>query len=418
MIPQYLYWVWGLGAVVFLIGAGLLAAARSADRKNYIIQRATPMPLSLVNERDDVWLRGEAVSDGPVHAPHFGNSCLYYDYKLEEHVRRTRRNSKGKTETYYTWETRETSSDAAVFRLRQEDLAIEIDGGRADYKHLLSESDRVGKWRHSLSYLPCPCAISAVGSVSEKRERLETYQNIPLLVTPKEREDFIRSAERGETLLRGFGFFFLLGGMAGVFYGLWDFLGWPVGTGGTFRWETLVAGVVPAAVFYLGFWTLYIYNTLVTYRMRVDNAWHQIDVDLKMRYDLIPQLVGVAKGYFQHERGLLEKLTSLRGEALAGGAEKKISLEGEVGNALGRIQTVVEDYPDLQSQPLVERLTRELRAIEEKIAHGRMVYNEAVNEYNTNIQSFPRSLLAGGFGFKSRLFFEAAEGEKKSQRIE
>ena len=79
---------------------------------------------------------------------------------------------------------------------------------------------------------------------------------------------------------------------------------------------------------------------------------------------------------------------------------------------------VVEDYPDLQSQPLVERLTRELRAIEEKIAHGRMVYNEAVNEYNTNIQSFPRSLLAGGFGFKSRLFFEAAEGEKKSQRIE
>ena len=216
-------------------------------------------------------------------------------------------------------------------------------------------------------------------------------------------------------MLRGFGFFFLFGGMTAVFYGLWDYVGWPVSTRHAFRWETLAAGATPAVLFYTIFWALHVYNTLVTYRLRVANAWRQIDVDLKMRYDLIPQLVETTKGYLKHERELLEKITNLRGAAVSGDAEKKISLESELGSTLQRIQAVVEAYPDLKSQPLTERLTRELRAIEEKIAHGRLVYNEAVNEYNTNIESFPRNILAGKFGFKPRSFFEAAEAEQESK---
>lgn len=412
MTPEYLYWLWIGGGAGFLVGIGLLAWARAADRKNYIIQRATPLPLSLINERDDVWLRGRAECDAPVVAPHFGTRCVYYSYKLEEHVRKTRRTKKG-TETYYTWETRETSSEAALFRLRQDELSIEIDGAQAEFKDLKSQSERQGNWRHSLSYLPCPCEASAVGSVSEKKQRLEPHGNIPLIITPKTRGEFIKSAEFAERLMRSFGFFLFWAGAGTGFYGLFDYFGWPFKTAGRLRVETLLASAGAAIAVFLPVWALYVFNTFVTYRMRVRNAWRQIDVDMKMRYDLIPRLASAARGYMEHEKDVLERLTQLRGQAVAGDAETKKDVEGRVVDSLRRMAVIVEKYPDLKSQPLVERLMREMRAIEEKIAHGRTIYNEAVREYNENVQVFPRVLLARLGGFRHISYFEAIGPERE-----
>ncbi|MHC4247829.1 MAG: LemA family protein, partial [Planctomycetota bacterium] len=307
MIPDYVLGLWIGGGVGSLLGLVLLGVVRAVDRKNYIIQRATPMPLSLVNERDDVWLRGVAECDEPLSAPHFGFACLCFSYKLEERVTRTRTTKKG-TETYQTWETRERSSGAADFRLRDGDETIGIDGTEADFRDLVSRTDRQGRWRHSVSYMPYPGELSAVGSVSERRERLESYANIPLIVTPRTREEFVRAAERGETIMRFFGFLFIWAGAGAGLYGLFDYASWPVATSGRFAWETLAAGAGAGTALFAGIWSLYIHNTVVAYQMRVENAWRQIDVDLKMRYDLVPNLVAAVKGYLSHEKSLLERL--------------------------------------------------------------------------------------------------------------
>jgi LemA protein len=402
-----------IGGVLVLAALGFLAAARAADRKNYIIERATPLPLSLVNERDDVWLRGVGECDAPVAPPHFDLPCLYYDYTLEERVRKTRHTKKG-TETHYTWETRDARSEATTFRLKQDDLSVEIDGATATYRDLPSESDTEGSWRHSLSYLPCPCEISALGSIGEKKARLEAFGNIPLMVTTRTREEFVRSAESKEKVLRFFGFALAFLGPGLAAYGLVDYAGWPVPPGSGFSAGRLVAAAIPALGVFGPLWLLYLYNSLVTYQVRVANAWRQVDVDLKMRYDLIPQLVTTAQAYMTHERELLEHLTRLRGAAMAGGAAAKVSAEGEVVGILRQLGVVVERYPDLKAQPAIAAIARELRAIEEKVAHGRGIYNEAATEYNDTVQSFPHALLASLCGFAPQPLFrvdEAAERE-------
>ncbi|MBN1808312.1 MAG: LemA family protein [Planctomycetes bacterium] len=411
VVAEHMIWLWVGGGIAFLAGSVLLALARAADRRNYIVQRATPLPLDLVNERDDVWLRGDALSDSPVSAPHFPGAFLVYRYKLEEHVRRTRRTKNG-TETYYTWETRETSSGAAVFRLEQGELSIAIDGSAADFKDLLHKTDRIGSWRHSLSYLPCPCTVSAVGSVGDGKQVLEPYQNIPLMVTPKERKDFIRDAERAETLMRFFGFLLFWLGLAAAAYGLFDFTSWPARTSGRFHPAALAAAASLASALFLPVWLIYVFNTFVAYRVRVQNAWRQVDVDIKMRWDLVPQLVSTVKGYMKHEQDVLEKLTSMRGQGASGDTARKIAMEAGVLGLLLKFNVVVEKYPDLKASLPVQRLMRELRAIEEKIAHGRLIYNEAVTEYNQNVLVFPRGLVARVFGFTEMPVFSAGSDER------
>jgi LemA protein len=416
LIADYLVALWIAGGVLLIVGIVLLAVARAADRKNYIIQKATPMPLSLVNERDDVWLRGHALCDAPLRAPHFGHECIAFHYKLEERVRRTRRTKKGTT-TYYTWETREKYSEAAEFTLHDGEQSIVVDGPKAEFKDMLSSSERVGSWRHSLSYIPDDATLSAVGSVGEKRALLEPYMSIPLIVTPRSRKEYIRAAEAAEKWMRFFGFLCIWLGAGAAGYGLLDHTGWPEPTFGVFNVTVLLTGLGVATVVYLPVWTMYIYNTLVTYRVRADNAWRQIDVDVKMRYDLIPQLVAAAKGSMEHERDLLERLAALRAKATGGGRKTLVSAEEQTVAAIRQFQVAVENYPDVKNSQVVSKLMRELTAIEEKIAHGRAVYNEAVEEYNTNVMAFPRALLARLLGFGARNYFGAASAERAPIRV-
>jgi LemA protein len=416
MIPDYVIGLWIGGGLGFVIGLVLLAVARAADRKNYIVQRATPMPLSLVNERDDVWLRGRAECDSPLSAPHFDTACLYFSYKLEERVTRTRSTKNG-TRTSTSWETRERLSGAADFRLRDGDNTIDIDGTGADFRDLEKLSERRGKWRHSVSYMPYPTELSAIGSVSERRERLESYANIPLIVTHKTRAEFVKAAERSETLMRFFGFLLVWAGAGAGLYGLFDYASWPVATSWNFAWETLGAGVGAGTGVFVPIWAIYIYNTFLAYSVRVENSWRQIDVDIKMRYDLVPNLVAAVKGYLEHEKSILERLTSVRSEAVSGGRAGRIAAEGRAAEAVAELAVVVERYPDLKSQPVVARLMREITALEEKIAHGRSTYNEAVREYNENVMCFPRALIARAAGFKAHTFFAVDTAERHAPSV-
>jgi LemA protein len=158
-----------------------------------------------------------------------------------------------------------------------------------------------------------------------------------------------------------------------------------------------------------------IYNSLVRMRNQVDNAWSQIDVQLKRRHDLIPNLVETAKGYMKHERGTFEAITQARSQAVAAKSVPEASqAEGRLAEALSRFMLVVENYPDLKANQNFLALQEELTSTENKIAFARQNYNDQVLSYNNQTQMFPSSIVAGMFNFAKRDFFEvqtAAERE-------
>jgi LemA protein len=165
----------------------------------------------------------------------------------------------------------------------------------------------------------------------------------------------------------------------------------------------VVVGVVVLAVLY----AIVKYNWLVRLRNRVRNAWSQIDVQLKRRHDLIPNLVETAKGYMGHERETLEEVTKARNLAMrASGAGEASNAEQQLSNALGQFFLVVERYPDLKANQNFLALQEELTSTENKIGFARQLYNDEVMGYNTAIQSFPVNIVAGMFNFRQRDFFE------------
>jgi LemA protein len=173
--------------------------------------------------------------------------------------------------------------------------------------------------------------------------------------------------------------------------------------------------VVLVVVFVLIAWVVGMYNSLVGLRNQVDNAWSQIDVQLKRRHDLIPNLIETAKGYMKHERGTFEAITNARSQAMGaktvGDAAKA---EGMLTDALSKFMLVVENYPDLKANQNFLALQEELTGTENRIAFARQGYNDQTMFYNNKIQMFPSNIIAGMFTFTKRDFFEiqnAAERE-------
>jgi LemA protein len=160
-----------------------------------------------------------------------------------------------------------------------------------------------------------------------------------------------------------------------------------------------------------------IYNGLVRLRNQVKNAWAQIDVQLKRRHDLIPNLVETAKGYMKHERETLEAVTKARNlaqQASSAGAGERAKAEGELSSVLSRLLAVVENYPDLKANQNFLALQEELASTENKIAFSRQFYNDSVLRLNNKTQMFPSNVVASMTGFKAGEFFEvtvAAERE-------
>lgn len=156
------------------------------------------------------------------------------------------------------------------------------------------------------------------------------------------------------------------------------------------------------------------YNGLVRMRNQVKNAWAQIDVQLKRRHDLIPNLVETAKGYMQHERGVMENITKFRNLAQSANAQgERIDAEQQLGGALMRFFAVAENYPDLKANQNFLALQEELSSTENKIGFARQFYNDSVMFYNTKIQSVPTNIIAGMFNFKEEKLFEVADAAER-----
>ena len=168
----------------------------------------------------------------------------------------------------------------------------------------------------------------------------------------------------------------------------------------------IVLGVIVVIVI----WAISVYNGLVAMRQRTDQAFADIDVQLKQRHDLIPNLVETVKGYAAHERGTLEAVVQARNAAVAApGVEQKVAAENMLSGALRQLFAVAEAYPDLKANQNFQQLQMELTDIENKLAASRRFFNNAVQEYNTGIQQFPAALFAGMFGFRPKTFFDLGE---------
>src|SRR2546429_6019762 len=157
-----------------------------------------------------------------------------------------------------------------------------------------------------------------------------------------------------------------------------------------------------------------IYNSLVQLRVRADNAWSDIDVQLKRRHDLIPNLVETVKGYAAHEKGTFENIAKFRSQAMqASSPADKAAAENQLTGALKSLFAVAENYPELKASEEFTQLQGSLSQTEDTIQNSRRYYNAVVRDLNTKIQSFPTNIMAGMFGFQQRQFFEVAAAERE-----
>ena len=173
-------------------------------------------------------------------------------------------------------------------------------------------------------------------------------------------------------------------------------------------WVVLILAVVVLV------WGIGIYNTLVQLRENAKNGWSQIDVQLKRRHDLIPNLVETAKGYMAHESGTLENVIKARQQAIdASSIKDKQAAENFLSSTLRSLFAVSENYPNLKADQQMRQLHEELTSTENKITFARQYYNDEVNRLNTAVQSFPNSVVANAFSFEKRDFFELEDDSEK-----
>lgn len=166
-------------------------------------------------------------------------------------------------------------------------------------------------------------------------------------------------------------------------------------------------------------WLILMYNGLIGLKNQVQNAWQQIDVQLKRRHDLIPNLVNTVKGAMQFERDTLERVITARNRAAsAQGPREAAAAEGQLSQALSRLFALMENYPDLKSSQNVLQLQEELTSTENRIGFARQLYNDLVARYNIKQQVFPTNMMASGMGFAPAPYFHIEEAEKATPRVD
>ena len=180
----------------------------------------------------------------------------------------------------------------------------------------------------------------------------------------------------------------------------------------------VIIGVVVLLVLVIGY-LISMYNSFVKLRNSVKDQWSQIDIQLKRRFDLVPNLVETVKGYATHEEETLEKVIQARNSyQSAGNHEEELNADSELTKSISKLFALAESYPDLKANQSFNNLQNELSEIENKISYARQFYSDAVLKYNNSIQVFPGSVIAGMFGFKEEKYFEANSTERENVKVD
>ena len=177
--------------------------------------------------------------------------------------------------------------------------------------------------------------------------------------------------------------------------------------------------IVLAVVAVLVLWIISSYNGLIKLRNGVRDQWEQIDVQLKRRFDLIPNLVETVKGYAKHEKSTLEDVVKARNTYLSATTpEAQMEANGELTQAISKLFALTEAYPDLKANTNFVKMQDDLKETEDKISYARQFYNDTVLRYNNKVETIPTNIIAGLFGFKKKAFFEAAGAERENVKVE
>lgn len=179
-------------------------------------------------------------------------------------------------------------------------------------------------------------------------------------------------------------------------------------------WWIIVIIVVVLIVLYV----ISVYNGLISLRNKVNDQFSQIDVELKRRFDLVPNLVETVKGYTKHEKETLEGVVNARNSYVsAGNMSEQLKADGELSNAISKLFALAENYPDLKANENFNNLQNELSEIEQKIVYARQFYNDSVLKLNNKIEMFPSNIVAGMFNFKKKEFYEAQKEERENVKV-
>ena len=180
---------------------------------------------------------------------------------------------------------------------------------------------------------------------------------------------------------------------------------------------TWLIAIIVIVLLVLG-WFFGTYNTLIRLRNKVKDQWSQIEIQLKRRADLIPNLVETVKGYAKHEKSTFEDVVKARNTYVAASTpEEQLKASGEITQALNKLFALAENYPDLKANENFVKLQEDLKDTEDKISYARQFYNDAVRKYNDKVQMVPSNIVANMFGFKSEAFFEAEEKDKEKPEV-
>jgi LemA protein len=177
--------------------------------------------------------------------------------------------------------------------------------------------------------------------------------------------------------------------------------------------------IILAIIAALAVWVVMTYNSLVRLKNQVDAAWRQIDVQLKRRHDLIPNLVEAVKGYMQFERDTLTQVVEARNRAVSASDQgARMAAENQLSAGLGRLFALMENYPQLKADQNVMRLQEELTTTENQLAFSRQAYNDSVMQLNTRVETFPGNIIANNFGFRQADYFKAAAGDEAVPKVD
>ncbi len=371
-----------------------LFLAKRRDRQGFLYERAPSLPIHVLAVHDDAWIHGTIQSKAPLTCPWFQTPCCWFSYKIEKKKTRIVTDSKGKTRTETYWDTIYSEQDSCPFDLVGEKESIRVRTKDFAIKSTISTGYDYewGSRRHSAHLLPLGQKVTILG-VKLEDQSFGKLGQIPCLITFQTREAFVRGTDQGEKWYRRIGFFFLFLGGGGTGALLTK------AQSGRVDW---VLAITAGAALLTPFWFWSTYNRFIQRRQQVEAAWSQIDVDLGVRFDLIPQLVSVVKGYQKHERRTLEELSRIRaGKTI----QEKIQGDQAASRLSQSLLALKEAYPNLQANEQFQALHEKLVGLEEKLATSRRLYNKVTKEWNDLCQGFPSVLLALPFGFKPKPFF-------------
>lgn len=380
-------------------GWGLATWLGRQDRKTYILSRAPALPVRSLATHDDAWLRGRALLEATLICPWFDRECIAYTYQIEVKKTRVVTDSKGRTRTETYWATEYSESDASRFTLDDGD-PIEValpEGKNEAWDSLGTDYEGFGR-RHSASVLEPNRTVSVLG-VMRTTGDFGPLEEVPLLVTYKGREDRVKTAERKEAWLFFFALLVPSLAGAGAAFTLFE-------VERTGHWGVPLSAAAVVAPLQ---WAILSYNRFIRLRHQVRESSRQVEIELAMRAELVPNLVTVVKQYAAHEADLLEGLSHIRSRQ---GITERVHAEAEVQQATHRVLLLHESYPDLKADTLYRDLHHKLWALEEKLAHARRHYNDSITEWNTRTQSFPGVLLAKVARFRPLPLFQARAEEQ------